>query len=200
LIETPMSAIPVPHISREEYLRRERLAPERSEYLGGRVVAMPPSNRNHSLIKTNLSASLHKQLRESPGHCYASTMRVSVRRGKAYFYPDVIVTDEDEAFEDVQFDTLINPVIIIEVLSPSTEAYVRGQKFLDYQMIPSLKEYVLVTQSPRRFEVFRRQPDDTWLYQSWPFSPPPLVLQSIGCTLTAEDVYFKVETEEGQGA
>jgi Uma2 family endonuclease len=142
-----MAAIPIPIISREEFLRRERLASERSEYLGDRVIPMPPSHRNHSLIKTILSACLHKQLRESPRHCYSSTMRVRAQGGGAYFYPDVIVTDGDEAFEDVRFDTRLNPVVIIEVLSPPTEAYERGQKFLDYQTIPSLKEYVRVTQS-----------------------------------------------------
>jgi Uma2 family endonuclease len=86
-------------------------------------------------------------------------------------------------------------VVIIEVLSASTEACDKGTKFLDYQTIPSLREYVLITPSPRRFEIFRRQPDDTWLYQSWAFDPPPLVLRSVEATLTPDEVYLKVEVE-----
>ncbi len=125
-------------------------------------------------------------------------MRVSVRRGKSYFYPDIVVTCGNEEFEDNQFDTLVNPVVVIEVLFSSTEAYDRGRKFLDYQLIPSLQEYVLITQAPRRFEIYRRQ-EGAWLYQTWAFSPPPLVLQSIGCTLAPDEVNFKVE-DEGEGS
>ncbi len=97
--------------------------------------------------------------------------------------------------EDDHFDTLVNPILIIEILSDSTERYDRGFKFLAYQAIPSLQEYVLITQSPRRFEIYRRQAGGDWHYESWAFSPPPLVLQSIGCTLSADDVYFKVEDD-----
>jgi Uma2 family endonuclease len=122
-------------------------------------------------------------------------MRVSVRGGQFYLYPDVVVTCGQERFEDGVFDTLLNPVVIIEVLSSSTEAYDRGEKFLAYQSIPSLREYVLITQSPRRFEIYRNQDDGSWRYESWAFSLPPLVLQSIDCTLKPDQVYFKVEDE-----
>ena len=125
-------------------------------------------------------------------------MRVAVQGGERYLYPDVVVTCGRELFEDAENDILLNPLVIIEVLSPSTEVYDRGEKFLAYQTIPSLREYALVSQSPRRWEIYRRQPDDTWVYQSLPPSPPPLILQSIDCTLTLDDVYSKIEEESSQ--
>jgi Uma2 family endonuclease len=191
-----MSALPATRLSPAEYLRRERLASSRSEYHRGAVVAMAGTSRRHGRIVTNLSTTLDLQLRDRPCNVYSSDLRVSVRGGEHYVYPDVIVTCGEEAFEDDQFDALTNPLVIIEVLSPSTEAYDRGDKFLLYQTIPSLREYVLVTQAPRRIEVFRKQPDGSWLYQSSPFSPPPLALASIDCTLSPDDVYFKVVEED----
>jgi Uma2 family endonuclease len=190
-----MSALPLPLVSPQEYLRRERLAPFRSEYRGGRVVAMAGAARNHNRIVSNLSLFLGNQLLKRPCNNYSSDMRVSVRGGERYLYPDVVVTCGQETFEDDHRDTLVNPIVIIEVLSSSTEAYDRGEKFLDYQTIPSLEEYVLITPSPRRFEVYRRQADDSWLYHSSAFSPAPLILQSIDCTLTPDEVYRKVESE-----
>jgi Uma2 family endonuclease len=196
-----MSAIPVvTGITPEEYLRRERLAEFKSEYHGGEIVAMSGASRFHNRIARNLTILLGNQLRNGPCQNYASGMRVSVRGGKCYLYPDVVVTCGKEVYEDNQFDTLTNPVLVIEILSTSTEANDRGRKFLDYQAIPSLLEYVLVTQSPRRFEIYRRQVDGSWLYHSWAFSPPPLVLESIGCTLSADDVYFKVEDMDDEGS
>ena len=190
-----MSSLPDLRVSRDEYLRRERAAEFRSEYHGGLVVAMSGAARKHNRIVTNLATSLDNQLKKRTCNVYINDLRVSVRGGDSYFYPDVVVTCGKEEFEDDKHDTLVNPVVVIEVLSSSTEAYDRGGKFFDYQTIPSLQEYVLITQSPRRFEVYRRQADGSWLYQSWPFSPPPLVLQSIDCTLSADEVYRKVEPD-----
>lgn len=190
-----MSAVPTPLSSSDEYLRSERLAPFKSEYHRGQIVAMSGASRYHNRIARNLTALLATQLRDRPCQNYASDMRVSIREGKSYLYPDIVVTCGQEEFEGDQFDTLVNPILVIEILSTSTESYDRGPKFLDYQAIPSLLEYVLVSQSPRRFEIYRRQADGAWLYRTWAFSPPPLVLQSVDCTLAAVDVYFKVEDE-----
>ena len=188
-----MSAQPVPRISSAEYLRAERLARSKSEYHDGTVVAMSGASRVHNQIVRNLTGMLYNQLAGGRCNNYASDMRVSVRKGRFYLYPDVVVTCGEEEFEDGRFDTLVNPVVVFEILSRSTERYDRGAKFLAYQSIASLREYVLVTQSPRRFEVFRRGNDGAWSYQCWAFSPPPLVLESIGCTLNADDVYHKTE-------
>jgi Uma2 family endonuclease len=192
-----MSALPVTAVSPAEYLRRERLAEFRNEYHGGEIVAMSGANREHNQIVVNITIALGFQLRDRPCSNYSNDMRVSVRGGERYYYPDIVVTCGQEEFEDGEQDTLVNPLVIMEVLSPSTERFDRGKKFHDYQTIPSLREYVLVSPSPRRLEVYRKQPDGTWLYQSSPFSPPPLVLQSIDCALTPDEVYHKVE-EEGE--
>src|SRR4051812_5144260 len=128
-----MSALTTPRITPQEYLRRERLAEFRSEYRGGRVVAMAGASRIHNRIVTNLTSTLNTQLRDRPCNNYANDLRVSVRGGEHYLYPDVVVTCGREAFEDDQFDSLVNPIVIIEVLSCSTEADDRGEKFLDYQ-------------------------------------------------------------------
>jgi len=190
-----MSAVPVPLISSAEYLRMERLAQFMSEYHRGQVVAMSGASRIHNRIGTNLIYVLESQLRRGSCNVYSSELRVSVRGGESYLYPDIVVTCRREQFQDDRFDTLVNPILVIEILSASTEGYDRGAKFLDYQAVPSLREYVLITQSPRRFEIYRRQADGAWLYQSWAFSPPPLVLHSVDCTLSADDVYFKVDDE-----
>jgi Uma2 family endonuclease len=191
-----MSAVPVGTVSRAEYLRRERLARFRSEYHRGRVVVMAGTTRIHNRIVTNLVRSLDTQLLERPCNVYSSDMRVGILGGEHYVYPDLVVTCGQEEFEDAELDILLNPLVVIEVLSDSTEAYDRGEKFRLYQTIPSLREYILVSQSPRRLEIYRKQPDGSWLYQSSPFAPPPLRIESIDCTLTFEDVYLKVEEEE----
>jgi Uma2 family endonuclease len=193
-----MSAVPVATVSRAEYLRRERLARFRSEYHRGRVVAMAGATRIHNRIVMNVSTSLNNQLRPRPCNVYASDLRVSVLGGDHYVYPDVVVTCGREEFEDSELDILVNPQVVIEVLSESTEAYDRGEKFRLYQTIPSLREYVLVSQSPRRIEMFRKQPDGSWLYQSSPFAPQPVRIESIDCMLTFDDVYFKVEEGEAE--
>jgi Uma2 family endonuclease len=191
-----MSAVPVATVSRAEYLRRERLAAFRSEYHRGRVIAMAGASRVHNRIVTNVSTSLDIQLRACPCNVYSSDMRVSVLGGDHYVYPDLVVTCGHEEYEDSEFDILVNPLVVIEVLSESTEAYDRGEKFRLYQTIPSLREYVLVSQTSRRLEIYRKQPDGSWLYQSSSFAPPPLRIESVDCTLTFDDVYLTVEEGE----
>lgn len=194
-----MSAIQVPRIGAEEYLRREGPAAFRSEYCRGRIVAMAGASPTHNLIVGNLIYALNAQLRTRPCRVYANDQRVSVGAGLGYYYPDVVVTCGRQIFDEDQKDTLVNPIVIIEVLSKSTEAFDRVEKFHDYLSIPSLRGYVLVNQTPRRFEIYQRQDDNSWRYESWPFSPPPFVLQSIDCTLVPEDVYLKVENDEAGG-
>jgi Uma2 family endonuclease len=154
---------------------------------------MAGASRNHNRIVTNLVRSLDTQLLERPCNTYSSDLRVSVRGGEHYLYPDVAVTCGEEIFEDGELDILVNPLVVIEVLSAATEAYDRGEKFSLYQTIPSFREYILVSQSLRRIEVFRKQPDGSWQHQSWPPAEPPVNLLAIGCTLVPDEVYDKVE-------
>jgi Uma2 family endonuclease len=182
-------------ISPQEYLQQERIAEFQSEYHGGQVFAMAGASRNHNRIVTNISSSLNVQLKSRPCNNYSNDMRISLQGGKHYVYPDVVVTCGREEFEDENRDSLLNPVVIIEVLSPSTEAYDRGEKFLYYQTISSLQEYILVSQERRCFEIFRKQEDDSWVYRALQSASMALELESIDCVLTTDEVYAKVNDE-----
>jgi Uma2 family endonuclease len=182
-------------VSREEYLKLERLADLRSEYHKGQIFAMAGASRNHNRIVTNLSTSLDIQLKSRDCNNYSSDMRISVQSGERYLYPDIVVTCGKETFEDDSNDTLKNPKVIVEVLSSSTEAYDRGLKFLYYQTIDSLQEYVLISQHPHRIEVYYKQADGTWAYRAFNKMPEKIKLQSINCILDTDDIYFKVEGE-----
>ena len=122
-------------------------------------------------------------------------MRVSIGNGESYLYPDIVVTCGEEKFEDNNKDILLNPIIILEILSPSTEAYDRGAKFLYYQTIKSLREYALISQYPRRLEIYCKQTDGAWLYRSLNEMPAKLALESTDCMLASEDIYSKVDME-----
>ena len=182
-------------VSQDEYLRFERAADIRSEYHKGEVFAMAGASRNHNRIVTNTSTSLDIQLKNRDCNNYSSDMRISVQNGERYLYPDIVVTCGQEKFQDNNTDTLLNPIVILEVLSTTTEAYDRGLKFLYYQTIESLQEYVLISQNPHRIEVYNKQTDGAWGYRSFHVIPEKIEIHSINCTLDTDDVYFKIVNE-----
>lgn len=182
-------------VSRSEYLKFERVADVRSEYHKGQIFAMAGASRNHNRIVTNISTSLDIQLKHRDCNNYSSDMRINVQKGKRYLYPDIVVTCGEEKFEDEKSDILLNPVVLIEVLSSSTEAYDRGTKFLYYQTISSLQEYVLISQDPHRIEVYHRQSSGGWDYRSFDQNDNTISLVSVNCILNIDDVYFKVVHE-----
>jgi Uma2 family endonuclease len=152
-----MASNPKTLLSEDEYPAFERRSEFRSEYPAGEVFAMTGATRKHNLIVTNLVVTLGNQLRDRPRNAYASDMRVNVRRAGRYAYPDVVVTCGEGQPADGELDTLLNPLVIVEVLSDSTESYDRGKKFESYQAIESRTDYLLVSQRGRRFEQFIRQ-------------------------------------------
>ncbi|MFN8634888.1 MAG: Uma2 family endonuclease [Chloroflexota bacterium] len=175
----------------EEYLARERLAERKSEYRAGRIVAMTGASRAHNRITVNLGGELHQQLRRGPCEVYIADMRVRVRRSGLYTYPDVVVACGDIQFEDDQLDTLLNPVVVIEVLSPSTESYDRNEKFSHYRRLDSLQEYVLVAQDGVRVQRYARQ-GDQWVIAEYTSLDDELPLDAIGCRVRLRDVYERV--------
>ncbi len=181
-----------------EYLAFERASDIRHEYLDGHVYAMTGASRAHNLISTYTAASLINQLRGRPCEVYASDMRVRVSATGLYTYPDVTVVCGNPQFADSALDTLLNPVLVIEVLSPSTESYDRGKKFQHYRQLESLREYVLISQDSPRVERFLRQDDGTWLLTDAAGLDASLELASVACTLALAEVYEKVtfESEE----
>ena len=182
-----------PYLTPEEYLASERNGAVRSEYLEGEVFAMTGGSREHNLIVANLVGELRQQLKKRPCEMYPSDLRVRVPATGLYTYPDVVVVCGEPRFEDGEADTLLNPTLIVEVLSPSTEAYDRGKKFEHYRTLGSLREYLLVAQKEPRIEQYVRQDGDRWLFVSTSGLESTLVLPSIQCDLALVEVYDKVE-------
>lgn len=178
-------------LSPAEFLAFERAAERKHQYVGGAVFAMAGASREHNLLVGNIVRALGNALRDRPCEVYPSDMRVKAETADFYTYPDVSVVCAEPHFEDDAFDTLLNPRVIIEVLSEHTEAYDRGKKFELYRQVPSLTDYVLVSQSERLIEHFVRQPDDSWTLRE--IRPgKPLRLVSLDCQLYVEDIYLKV--------
>ena len=174
----------------EEYITQERKALHKSEYLDGQIFAMSGASRAHSLITSNISNTLYNQLVTSDCEVHSSDMRVQPSP-IAYFYPDVVVACGEPRFADDVFDTLLNPVVIVEVLSPSTAAYDRGEKFEHYQQLTSLRDYILVSQHKVCVEHHWRQ-DQQWEHTEFRGLDDGLPLTSIGCKIALHDIYRRV--------
>ncbi len=177
----------------DEYLTLERKAEYKSEYVNGAIFAMSGASERHNVIVLNIGASLHAQFRNRPCRVYASDMRVKISQTCLYAYPDIVALCGEPQFDDAQKDILLNPAVIIEVLSPSTEAYDRGGKFEHYRKLASLAEYLLVSQEKPRIEHYVRQPDNLWLLSEASSLQDTVHLPSIDCSLSVADVYEKVE-------
>ena len=188
-----MSTQPKARLTPQEYLEIERKADYKSEYHDGEMFAMSGARRSHNLVAMNIGANVHRQLRGRPCEVYASDMRVLVNSSGLYTYPDVTVVCGTPQFLDVATDTLLNPVVLVEVLSPSTEAYDRGRKFEHYRTIASLRQYVLVASDRVQVDVFTRQDGEQWLLTSASAPGSEIELASIECRLSVADIYDKVE-------
>ena len=199
-----MSTRPKTRLTPQEYLSIERAAETKSEYFNGEMFpiraegkphdtfAMVGASRRHNLIAGNVFGELREQLKNSPCEAYTNDMRVKVAAAGLYTYPDVVVACGEPAFEDEHFDTLVNPVLIVEVLSPSTAAYDRVKKFGYYRTIESLSEYLLIAQEEYRVEQYIRQADGRWLLSDIRSLEAEFELPSVGCTLRLADLYARV--------
>jgi Uma2 family endonuclease len=188
-----MATQPKTFLTPEQYLEIERAADYKSEYFRGEMFAMAGAREAHNLLVANLVASLHQQLRPKPCRLYPSDMRVHVRSTGLYTYPDATAVCGERLFIDGQTDTLLNPGLIVEVLSPTTEAYDRGRKFEHYQSIESLRDYLLVASDRVHVDLYSRQADGRWMLSSASRMDESLTLESIGATLLLSDLYEKVE-------
>ncbi len=184
------------YLTPEEYLAFERKATTKHEYLNGQIVAMSGASFAHNFLTMNTANQLYNQLIDGECQVAASDMRVKVTEIDSYFYPDVVVVCGEPRAEDATFDTLLNPVLIVEVLSPSTEGYDRGEKFEHYQQIVSLKDYILISQDEVRVEHYCRQ-EFEWLQSEFQGLEDVLSLLSIDCELRLSDIYRRVEIASG---
>ena len=184
------------YLSPEEYITLERKAiptydTVRSEYVNGAIITMSGASFSHNLITNNFSSELHTRLKGTGCAVFTNDMRISIPTTNSYFYPDVGVICDEPRFEDDVFDTLLNPIIIVEVLSPSTEAYDRGEKLSHYQQLESLKEYILVSQDRVYVERYLRKQDE-WGYTSFREIDDVLPIASIKCDLPLQEIYERV--------
>ena len=184
------------YLTPEEYITVERKAiPDaetvRSEYIKGKIIPRSSSNLAHNLITGNILGELHTRLEGTTAFVFANQMRVSIPTATSYFYPDVGVVCEEPCFEDDVFDTLLNPIVVMEVLSPATEAYDRGEKFTHYRQLPSLQEYVLVAQDQIFVEHYRHQ-ERQWIFTDFEKQDEILPLSSIECELPLQEIYERV--------
>lgn len=182
-----------------EYLAFERASESKHEYIDGQIFAISGASRAHNLITVSVVAALYNQLRGKSCQVYAGDMRVKISPNR-YTYSDLSLVCGEVKFADAEFDALLNPTLIIEVLSPSTEAYDRGKKFQYYRALASLQEYVLIAQDSPQIEPYVRQSENQGVDQAndiWQFSDAigleaSLNLPSIGCTLALAQIYEQI--------
>ncbi|HVG09351.1 MAG TPA: Uma2 family endonuclease [Thermoanaerobaculia bacterium] len=179
-------------LSVQEYLRLERLAETRNEYLDGQLVAMTGGTMRHGFVIGNLVGELKRQLKGRSCQIAPNDLRVHIPSANVYTYPDVVVVCGEPRLEDRYADTVLNPTLLVEVLSPSTEAYDRGKKLKWYQSLESLSEYLLVSQSSPRVEQFVRQQNGPWLFTAAEGLEAVLPLPSIQIDLVLAEIYENI--------
>lgn len=188
-----MSTQPKIRMTPEEYLAMERQAEDKSEYFNGEVFPMPGASKRHNLIVTNIVIQLGIQLKKRPCWVCSNDLRLRVNPTGLYTYPDVVVVCGEDQFADDQKDTLLNPMLIAEVLSDSTKNYDRGEKFGHYRTLDSLMEYVLAAQHTPHVEHHVRQTDGGWLLKETSRMTDTIHLPSINCDLALTEIYDKIE-------
>lgn len=185
-------------MTREEYLYFEKTSEIKHEYFDGEIFAMTGASLNHNRISRNIAGELINVLKGSSCENFTGDMRVKVEAIEKYTYPDIaIVCGEIELEDKKGLDTLLNPIVIIEILSDSTEAYDRGDKFYHYRLIPSLREYILVSQKKCQVEKYVRDDDNgVWLYSSCEGMEHTTIIESIKCKLPLAEIYYRVVFEK----
>jgi Uma2 family endonuclease len=195
-----MSAVPKTKLTVQQYLAIERKAEFKSEFFQGEMFAMAGASRMHNRVKENLIIKMGIQLEGSPCRSTSSDQRVTIPATGLYTYPDIVIECGEMDLDPNDEDTITNPTAIIEVLSPSTEAYNRGAKFHNYQKLPGLQEYVLVAQEEALVECYSRQPGGKWEYTSFVGLDSVMELSSIPVRVPLKDIYAGVQFPgEGEG-
>lgn len=188
-----LASSPIPYLTPDEYLQMEEQSPIKHEYINGEVYAMAGANDAHVTITGNLFALLRNHVRGSERRVYISDMKARLEQYDRFYYPDIMVTCDSRDRETTTYKHF--PCLIIEVLSDSTEAFDRGDKFADYQKLETLQEYVLINTKKQRVECFRRTQEGLWILQSYTSEQPSFQLQSINfegsMTTLYEDVIFE---------
>jgi len=188
-----MQQIAESFIFESEYLEMEEISEIKHEYYQGEIFAMAGASEKHNLIVTNVITALNTQLKKRPCRVYPGNMRLKIEETGLYTYPDVMAVCGEREFSNEKKNTLLNPDVIIEVLSDSTEGYDRGEKSRHYRQIDSLKEYILISQNFRRIERYSRNHDHKWLLTESDKTDGIILLENIGCELSIPEVYDKTD-------
>jgi Uma2 family endonuclease len=189
-----MTAQTKPYITEAEYLEFERMSASKHEYFAGDIFAMTGASEQHNLIASNVTASLHRQLRGQSCRIYPSDMRIKVLQTGLNTYPDITIVCGSPQFTDsTKRDTLINPTVIVEILSPSTERYDRGLKFQNYRTIASLQEYILIAQDTYHIERYVRHEEHQWILTEAVGPEASAQLATLSVVLDLADIYEQVE-------
>ena len=190
------SEMPVPHLSVKEYLAADRAAERRSEYHDGELFPVPVASWEHGRVAANTVHRFSERLYGRPCRVVASSVRVRV--GPTNFvYPDLVVVCGKPAFIDEEQDTIANPSVVVEILSPATADYDYGGKFALYRRLPSFEEYVLIAQAEPRIEVFRKTPDSRWILSSYEGLDSTVRVESLDIALPLAEVYFDTAAKGG---
>ncbi len=183
------------YYTEEEYLAFEREAVDKHELIDGEIVAMAGASRRHNLISTNTTVAFGIQLRGKRCEIYANDMRVRMKKGR-YSYPDVVVVCGEPQFADDEFDVLLNPVVVVEVLSKSTRFRDKTEKLETYQKMESIQECLLIEQDFLHIEHFIKQTPMQWLLRIYEDMGDTITLESVDCQLPFTEIYAQIEFEE----
>jgi Uma2 family endonuclease len=179
----------VKHVTEAEYLAFERESQERHEFYKGEIFLMSGASFKHNIIEDNIRGGLHAFLKGKKCRSFGSNLRIHIPQNSLYTYPDVLIVCDEPKFVDGEFDTLLNPAVIIEILSPSTANYDRGAKFDLYREIESLQEYILLDSSTTHFVHYIKNPDSTWTLSESKNTEDPFFITSIQLQIPLSDVY-----------
>ena len=189
-----MSSVPKTLMTEAEYLAHERASEMRHEFWRGELFAMAGASEGHNLASGNLFVAVQLALRDKPCRAYTHDMRVFASQSRAYVYPDIVVACPPIEFKDEKRDTLLNPQVVVEVLSPSTESYDRGKKFDLYRQSESLRQYVLIAQDEPRVMSYIRQSDGVaWLLTPLAGLNAVLDFPTLGLSVPLSEIYRNVE-------
>jgi len=194
-----MSSLPKHRYSAEEYLALDREADYKSEYVGGDIFAMGGASPKHVLIAGNTAGELRNRLRDTNCQVYSADLRIQAELDNVYYYPDVVVVCGRPEYRDSRRDTVSNPLVIVEVLSPSTRNYDRGDKFAHYRRLDSLRDYILIDQEACHVEHFVRR-EGIWEFSEIDDCQGSLVIPTLDIAIALKEIYAKLEfLDDGQG-
>jgi Uma2 family endonuclease len=176
----------------EDYLAFERASEIKHELFKGEIFDMAGASLNHNKLQINFTTAVGSFLKGKSCDVFGSDLRIHVPFNGLFTYPDAIIICSDPQLMDEEFDTLLNPSVIVEILSPATQRYDRGEKFMLYRSIPSLQEYILIDSESIRIEHYKRNSDNTWLLQEWKERTDTLMIDTIGLSLSMEELYSGV--------